>query len=168
MFTPDIETQRLHLRPILLDDATAIYNGWGKDELATRYLTWPTHRRTADTNEYIREVAQDNDPDERLWIITRNGQVIGSVRLGFSGHKADIGYVLSPQHWGQGYMSEAVKAVIAYAFETLSVHRVWAVCDVDNGASAGVLKKAGMQKEGLLRGWLVHPQISSTPRDCTS
>lgn len=168
MFTPDIDTERLCLRPIRLEDTTAVFNGWAKDDRATQYLNWPTHRSIVDTNEYIGEVAEDNNPDARLWVITHDEQVIGSVRLGLSGHKADIGYVLSPQHWGRGYMGEAVKAVIAYAFETLSVHRVWAVCDVDNGASAGVLKKVGMHKEGVLRGWLVHPQISSTPRDCSS
>ena len=46
------------------------------------------------------------------------------------------------------------------------IHRVWAVCDVENRGSARVLEKVGMQREAILRKWLVHPNISPIPRDC--
>jgi RimJ/RimL family protein N-acetyltransferase len=46
-----------------------------------------------------------------------------------------------------------------------AIFRIWAVCDVDNAASARVMEKAGMQREGVLRRWSVHPNISAEPRD---
>jgi ribosomal-protein-alanine N-acetyltransferase len=46
------------------------------------------------------------------------------------------------------------------------IYRVWAVCDVDNVSSARLLESVGMQFEGKLRRWLVHPNVSAAPRDC--
>jgi [ribosomal protein S5]-alanine N-acetyltransferase len=81
------------------------------------------------------------------------------------GHKWELGYVLARKYWGRGYMTEAVKRLIATAFEDAAVYRVWAVCDVDNLASARVMEKSGMQREGLLRRWSIHPTIGAEPRD---
>jgi ribosomal-protein-alanine N-acetyltransferase len=53
-----------------------------------------------------------------------------------------------------------------WAFSEPSVFRVGAVCDIDNQRSARLLEKAGFEREGVLRSWAVHPNISATPRDC--
>jgi RimJ/RimL family protein N-acetyltransferase len=92
--------------------------------------------------------------------------VVGMLALRPEGHRASLGYVLARPYWGRGLMTEAVTAVVDWAIAQPAVHRVWAVCDVDNAASARVLEKAGMQREGVLRRWLVHPGAGSTPRDC--
>jgi len=81
-------------------------------------------------------------------------------------HAADIGYVLSRSLWGRGYMTEAANAVVEWAINLDFVYRVWAVCDVENKASARVLEKVGMQREGILRRYIVHPHVSPEPRDC--
>ncbi len=62
-------------------------------------------------------------------------------------------------------MTEALRAVIDYAFRDPRVYRVWAVCDAENVASARVLEKAGMSFEGVLRRYGIHPNISPEPRD---
>jgi RimJ/RimL family protein N-acetyltransferase len=62
-------------------------------------------------------------------------------------------------------MTEALKTLIAWALKQEEIYRIWAVCDVDNLASARVMEKAGMQLEGILRRWSVHPNISAEPRD---
>jgi RimJ/RimL family protein N-acetyltransferase len=62
-------------------------------------------------------------------------------------------------------MTEAVKGLIAWALKQQHIYRIWAVCDVDNVASARVMEKAGMVREGTLRRWSVHPNISREPRD---
>ena len=79
--------------------------------------------------------------------------------------KPNIGYVLAQPYWGQGLMTEAARAVVEFAFADPRVFRVWAVCDVDNARSARVLEKVGMTREGVLRRWTVHPNISPDPRD---
>jgi RimJ/RimL family protein N-acetyltransferase len=79
--------------------------------------------------------------------------------------KWELGFVLARRYWDQGYMTEAMKAVMDWALRRGDVYRVWAVCDIDNLASARVMEKAGMQREGVLKRWSVHPNISAEPRD---
>jgi RimJ/RimL family protein N-acetyltransferase len=62
-------------------------------------------------------------------------------------------------------MTEALKGIIDWALGRSEVFRVWAVCDVDNLASARVMEKAGMKREGRLCRWSVHPNLSAQPRD---
>jgi [ribosomal protein S5]-alanine N-acetyltransferase len=65
-------------------------------------------------------------------------------------------------------MTEALRAVLDYAFRNPGMYRVWAVCDAGNVASARVLEKAGMSFEGIIRRYQVRPQISPEPRDARS
>jgi RimJ/RimL family protein N-acetyltransferase len=78
----------------------------------------------------------------------------------------DLGYVLERASWGKGYMTEAVRFLVDWAVSQPSIYRVWATCDVTNLASAHVLEKVGMQREGVLRRWIMHPNLSEEPRDC--
>jgi RimJ/RimL family protein N-acetyltransferase len=62
-------------------------------------------------------------------------------------------------------MKEAAQFVVRWALSRSDVYRVWATCDVENVASARLLESVGMQREGVLRRWIVHPNISKDPRD---
>jgi len=62
-------------------------------------------------------------------------------------------------------MPEAVRAIIDLAFVSPAIYRVWAVTDVENFASARVMEKAGMVREGRLARYIMHPNISDEPRD---
>jgi len=66
--------------------------------------------------------------------------------------RAELGYVLSREHWGRGLMPEAVRRVIRYCFERMDLNRVEARCIAENTASSRVMEKAGMSYEGTLRG----------------
>ena len=79
--------------------------------------------------------------------------------------KLEIGYGMARAHWDKGYMTEALCAVIDWAFTQPDVYRVQALCDFDNIGSARVMEKAGMTREGLLRRYVLHPNISDEPRD---
>jgi [ribosomal protein S5]-alanine N-acetyltransferase len=65
-------------------------------------------------------------------------------------------------------MTEALTEVVSWALQQPSIFRIGAVCDVENIASARVMEKAGLLREGLLRRWLVHPNVGDDPRDCWS
>ncbi len=65
--------------------------------------------------------------------------------------EGDLGYVFHRSYWDKGYATEATKAIIDFGFSKLKLHRIWATCDPPNKASARVLEKAGMKREGLLR-----------------
>ena len=87
------------------------------------------------------------------------------IEMRNQGHKIELGYVLAKAHWGKEYVPEAIKPLIEWAFKQKNVFRVWAICDTDNKASVRVLEKVGMKYEGLLRREIIHPNISSKPRD---
>ena len=70
-----------------------------------------------------------------------------------------------PQPVEQRLCTEALRGLIDVAFTYPTVYRVYATCDVDNVGPWRVMEKAGMQREGLLRRYIVHPNISHEPRD---
>jgi RimJ/RimL family protein N-acetyltransferase len=78
----------------------------------------------------------------------------------------ELGYALAHSFWRQGLMTEVLKTVIPWFLEQKSISRVWAFCDVDNVASARLLESVGMRSEGILRKWMVHPNLGPEPRDC--
>lgn len=102
------------------------------------------------------------------WALTGrdDDRPVGMIELRPTGHRAEMGYVLARDRWGRGLMSEAALVVVDWALAQPGVFRVWSVTDVDNGASARVLEKVGMQREGLLRRWMMHPGVGPEPRDC--
>ena len=65
--------------------------------------------------------------------------------------EADVGVIIGREQWGHGYATAAVQAVLALGFDTLGLHRITGECDPDNRASARVLEKAGLVREGCLR-----------------
>lgn len=60
-------------------------------------------------------------------------------------------YLLNRRFWGCGYMSEAIRALLRFGFDELELQRIFGHCDLDNPASARVMEKAGMAREGVLR-----------------
>jgi [ribosomal protein S5]-alanine N-acetyltransferase len=83
-------------------------------------------------------------------------------------YRLDCGYVLARPFWGHGLMTEALAEAARWAMGQADIWRIGAVCDLDNFASARVMEKAGLAREGILRRWLVHPNIGPEPRDCFS
>jgi RimJ/RimL family protein N-acetyltransferase len=82
------------------------------------------------------------------------GELIGGCSFHISDpHNREgwLGYILAREHWGHGYATEAARALLRLGFEQFSMHRIWATCDPRNTASAHVLEKIGMRREGHLR-----------------
>jgi [ribosomal protein S5]-alanine N-acetyltransferase len=164
-----VKTPRLVLRRPRLSDAVAMFEEYAADPEVTRYLTWRPHRSAADVRAFLELRLRIEAPgDESSWMITRVGEdrAIGAIGCSVEGHAVTLGYVLGRRHWNLGYMTEAVRAVVEWWFNLPRIYRVWAVCDVENVASRRVMEKAGMQQEGLLRRWSLHPNLSEVPRDC--
>ncbi|MFQ5630184.1 MAG: GNAT family N-acetyltransferase [bacterium] len=164
-----IRTPRLILRMPTLQDAEAIFSSYAQDAEITKYLTWRPHQNIEETKTFLRSrIAAWESKSEFSWVITipPNNRAAGMVGLRISGFRANFGYVLARACWGQGIMTEALKAVIDWVGRQKEIRRIWAVCDVENMASARVMEKCGLQKEGLLRNWMLHPNRSDQPRDC--
>jgi ribosomal-protein-alanine N-acetyltransferase len=78
--------------------------------------------------------------------------LIGFIRWDREARVAEIGFGIVQAMWGQGYMTEACRAVVDYGFEDMGLIRVEARCQTTNAASARVLEKIGMGREGMVRG----------------
>jgi [ribosomal protein S5]-alanine N-acetyltransferase len=127
------------------------------------------HKSIRETDEYIGRcisVWVNNTAFPYVLIRKEDAQLIGMIEIRINQYKADLGYVLARSEWGKGYMPEAMQALTDWALGQDEIYRVWAVCDVENDASARVMEKVGMQKEGVLRRWLIHPNVAKEPRDC--
>jgi RimJ/RimL family protein N-acetyltransferase len=164
-----IETQRLRLRSARESDAEEIFAAYGQDAEATMYLAWRPSGRLEDTREHLRLTAKARQEGKALqWVILRqeDERLLGMIGGRIDGHKVELGYVLAKPYWNNGYMTEAVRAVIDWALGEPDIYRVWAVCDIENPASGRVMEKAGMKREGVLRRWSIHPARSAEPRDC--
>ena len=163
-----IETERLILRKPRMEDASAIFEGWAQDHEVTRYLTWRPHDRIDQTQEFVQGCIRAWDGETRFpYMITlkENGQVVGIIDPRIEGPKVGIGYGAARAHWGKGFVPEATRAIIDWAFRQSTIYRVYATTDVENIASQRVLEKVGMQCEGILRKYILHPNISDIPRD---
>ena len=141
------------------------------DPEVTRYLIWRPHRDLDDTRAYIAACLAAPPDGARTYVVLRRdrGELLGALHLRRPvPHRLECGYLVARPFWGQGLMTEALGAVMAWALAQPDMFRVGAVCDVDNLASSRVMEKAGLAREGVLRRWLVHPNMSDEPRDCFS
>ena len=157
MFGPTIKTNRLILRPIGLSDVDAVH-AYASNPTVTRYMLWGPNTYK-ETREFVRRVRDNGRAEPRraydfAITLTESEQLIGACGLygrDTIHRSAELGYVLAPQYWGLGYMTEAASGILDYGFGALRLHRIFAHCHPDNSASANVLKKLGMTYEGRLR-----------------
>jgi RimJ/RimL family protein N-acetyltransferase len=173
-----LTTPRLLLRDPRPADAPALFAGVFSDPAVLRYLGLRPHATERETQQQISfDIHRWLKGSAWPWVITRpapgrpEGTAIGLIDLtpmsqpAAQSHHLRLGFMLARAQWQQGLMSEALHAVIAAALAQASVWRVDALCDVDNAASAALLARAGLQREGCLRRALIHPNAASEPRD---
>lgn len=163
-------TARLTARPVTVADAPAIFAAYANDPVVTRYLAWKAYTEIGPLAEFLatREENWRTGKGHFAWLLQlkETGEVAGSLGVEFHGHGAVFGYVIARAFWGRGLMAEALAHVVDWSLSQPEIYRAWAFCDVENPASARVMEKAGMQREGMLRRWHVCPTIGPEPRDC--
>ncbi|MGW0734457.1 GNAT family N-acetyltransferase [Streptomyces sp. NPDC002851] len=157
MYPVEHTSPRLLLREITIDDVDAVHAIYGDAE-ATEHLSFEprTRDQVGRTIAHSITTATAQPRDEYcLAVVERDtGHLIGYVRLAHDPHQpkgATMGFALHPNAWGVGYGTETVRAVLALAFDTLGLHRVWAARAPLNTASHKTLVRAGMTEEGRLR-----------------
>ena len=145
-----IETERLILRPWTTDDAEQMYE-YAKSPLVGPAAGWKPHETIDETREYLAQTIKDGD----TWaLVLKNGnRVIGSLGLHQREVKTvrELGYVMHPDFWGNGYMTEAVRAALRFAFEDLNLTCVRVRHNPNNARSRNVIQRSGFQYEGTIR-----------------
>ena len=163
-----LNTPRLQLRPLVPEDASALY-ALHADPQVMRYWSSPAWTRLAQAERMIEQDQQALARGDhlRLALVPRSGgPLIGLCSL-FNGvpacRRAELGYILSAAAWGQGYMHEALQALLRHGFEVLDLNRIEADIDPRNTASARALQRLGFELEGLLRErWIVNGEVSDS------
>ena len=157
---PMLETDDLSLRPLRMKDAADIF-AYASDPEVSRYVFWDPHRTVSDTRAYIRYVRslyRRGLPSSWAVVLKNTGTVIGTIGfMGYSSihHTAEVGYSFSRLFWNRGYATQALRAVIISAFDSIpDLHRIEAQHDIRNPASGRVMEKCGMKHEGIFHGRL--------------
>ena len=169
MRPPEVmDTRRLKLRKLVEGDAPTVFDRWAQDPRVTRYLVWSPHTSIEEAEEHARKcVASWEAGTSFTWMMEdrKTGEAVGSIGAYPSGHTVELGYLVAPDSWGQGYMVEAIEAVSEWFLTQPTIFRIWAEVDVENRPSARVLEKASFEKEGTFRCGIMCPNLSSRPRD---
>ena len=167
----EFDTARLSARAPRVEDAPAMFAAYASDPAVTRYLAWRAYSRVEPLAAFLRDcITQWEKGDGHLaWVLCLKGtdRPIGSIGVTLEGGgKAMFGYVLAQPFWGQGLAAEALSHLVDWSLAQPMLYRAWAFCDVHNIASARVMEKAGLQREGILRRWHICPNLGPEPRDC--
>lgn len=152
-------TRRLLLRPVRLSDAPA-FAACSRDPRVAAPVGIGAPWSLATARGRVRSALKAmRGRGQRLLAVSllrrSDGAWLGSLNLRWPhAGVGELGYYLLPEHWGKGYATEAVRRVVDLAFREFGAHRVQATAWVRNPGSARVLRKAGLLKEGRLRGYL--------------
>ena len=149
---PVLETERLILRQYTNGDAEALFS-FRSNPQAMHFVPRPLHQSTEDALKMIAQITENIVTNIAIgWAVElkENAKVIGSVsfhRIEKENHRGELGYMIHPDYWGKGLVTEAAAAAVHYGFKGLHFHSIEAIIDPDNVASARVLEKLNFVKE---------------------
>jgi ribosomal-protein-alanine N-acetyltransferase len=153
---PELETTRLLLRSMQLSDAEILYT-LRSDPRVMRYFDGPFMPSTEAAHQFIQKVLDMFAQSEGIqWAITLKNDptMIGTItfwKIDKEHHRAIVGYLLHPDHQGQGLMQEALGAILPYGFEQLHLHSIQADVNPNNTASMKLLERMGFVREAHFR-----------------
>ena len=154
---PDLETPRLLLGKITPEDGPAIL-GLRSSESVMKYIDRERSRDLADAIKLIQRMNTALDSNEsitwRISLRSNPAQLIGTIgyyNLLAEHFRAEVGYMLHPDHWKKGIMKEALRAAIDYGFNKMRLHSIAADINPENKASAALLLSTGFVKEASFK-----------------
>jgi RimJ/RimL family protein N-acetyltransferase/GNAT superfamily N-acetyltransferase len=156
VFTP-IRTERLLIRPYRLEDLAGLVARRNDPDVA-RYQDWVLPYSMDRAEKTVASLLTMDGPRNNEWwmalaVDPKTDEAFGdlAVHLTWEGRTAEVGYTFAKEHWGTGYATEALAAMVEYLFEELEVTRVFGMLHPDNPASAMVLERTGFLFEGHSR-----------------
>lgn len=146
-----MESERIILRPVSLDDAEDMYE-YTSDEETTHFIYEP-HKDLEQTKSVIANYFVKEPIGKYAMELKESNKMIGAIefRVHEWNKSGELGFTLNRHFWGNGYMTEAGKLLLGLAFDVLGLERVYAAHEVKNSASGKVLNRLGMKCEGILR-----------------
>ena len=140
-----LETERLILRPLSLDDLDDLYK-WAGDERVNKYMIYPLYKSKEDGLEWLETVNVDSDKKDFGFVFKETGTLIGSGGIYYKpeANLWSIGYNISYDYWNKGLVTEAMEKIISWARENYEVREIAGTFAVGNDSSRRVMEKLGM------------------------
>lgn len=153
----NLKSERVILREMVETDWIDVHK-YASLEKVCQYQPWGPNSEQ-ESEEFVMQVIIDAKkvPRSRFVfavVLDEGTEMIGAGEINIrddSNRVGEIGYIMNPQYWGKGFATEVAKLLIAYGFNDLNLHRIYATCDPRNIGSSKVLEKVGMIKEGRMR-----------------
>jgi len=150
-----IKGKNFNLRPFKRTDYKVLAKKINHRDIYRYTLNIPYPYKESDAKKFLNKILSAYRKKNNIalhYAIEVNDEISGCVSLMKieKGHKAEIGYWLSKEHWNKGIMSAAVKKIVAIGFKELKLKKIYAYVFVENKGSYKVLIKNGFKKEGLL------------------
>ena len=155
--TQTIETERLILRRFEYTDCDAVFRNWASDENVQKMYSEPTYRTKEEVNGLLdKYICNYEREDYYRWAVIdrESGECIGQIAyflVDSKNHFAEIEYCIGAEFQCRGYATEATKAVIAFGFDRMNLHKVQICTKTINAQSKRVIEKCGFTYEGTLR-----------------
>ena len=162
-----LKTERLVLRPFRLTDVDDVV-AYANDEEWQRFLLpLPYPYECVHAEQYIANAVLTDWDVRPIFAIVLDGNVIGGINLGIDkqSQTADLGYSIARERWGNGFATEAARAVVAWGFEACDLEKISSQANIDNERSWRVMERLGMTREGVLRGELPDGQDRGQRQD---
>lgn len=165
---PTLDAPRVRLRWLTAADVDALFDIFSDVTMMRFWSTPPMKERTEAEALLARIHGQFADRSGYQWAVERkdDGRLLGTCtlfHLHAANQRAEIGYCLASAYWKKGYMSEALTALLDYAFGPMGLRRLEADVDPRNDSSLRIIGKLGFRKEGLLRErWNVGGEIQDS------
>lgn len=165
MNIPEFETERLFMRGVRLEDSESYEKNFAHYEVIrylSHYVPWPYPKGAV--KQFLEEmVMPELGIDRWLWVIFEKenpSEVIGCVDLWRDGKPENRGFWLAKDHWGKGYMTEAVKPVMDYAFDSLGFEKMIFANAIGNDRSRRIKEKTGATLIGVEPAKFVDPKFT--------
>lgn len=146
MYTPILETERLILRPLTVDDANDVYE-WASDERVARYMVYPRHKSIETTLVWLRSLDHTSDTDYDFGFVEKEtGKLIGSGGIYWEEKRKQwrLGYNFRFDRWKKGFATEAAQEMVRFAREALKAERIGSCHAEENPNSGRVLRNCGL------------------------
>jgi [ribosomal protein S5]-alanine N-acetyltransferase len=154
---PMIETQRLILRKMEMNDANRMFDYIFSDHRVMDNLIKGPHKSISETINRLTEITNQYVSEKFCYWgieVKDSGELIGTIDLyniNEDTENCEVGYDIGFNWWNQGYGTEALHAVVEFAFRFMNIHKISATHGIDNPASCKIMLKVGMKREGIIR-----------------
>lgn len=153
MITPILESERIILRPLVVDDAEYIYQSWTSDPEVAKFMIWEVHQTVDVTRGWLKAEEQNLGSDHSYnwgFVLKETGKLFGSGGINFKEELGcyELGYNIMKKYWGQGLTTEAGRVILDFATRTLGEKKFFCKHAVDNIGSQKVMMKLGFKYSG--------------------